>query len=331
MSPSRNLPIIDASPLLGGEGDVDTTARRLDEACRVHGFFYLVNHGVDPDLERRLRQASDRFFALDDEVKSRVRMSLGGPAWRGWFPLGGELTSGRPDRKEGVYFGTELPANDPRVVAGTPLHGPNLFPPEVPELRDAVLEWMEALTRLGHAVMSGLARGLGLAPDFFRREWMQDPTVLFRLFLYPPAPVHSDEWGVGEHTDYGVLTLLLQDEVGGLQVKSQGRWLDAPPIPGSFVCNIGDMLERMTAGRYLSTPHRVRNVTGRQRTSYPFFFDPSFDARIRPLPLEPEARSRPARWDGEDPLAFDGTWGEYLVAKVSKVFPALTGHLRKSG
>lgn len=329
MSPDSRLPVIDVGPLLGGIGSIADAAQALDEACRVHGFFYISNHGIDPALEARLRSASSRFFALDDETKSRIRMALGGPAWRGWFPLGGELTSGQPDRKEGVYFGTELAENDPRVVVGTPLHGPNLFPAEVPELRDAVLDWIDALTQLGHAVMSGLARGLGLAPDFFRQEWMQEPTVLFRLFLYPPAPVGSNEWGVGEHTDYGVLTLLLQDDVGGLQVKSQGQWIDAPPIPGTFVCNIGDMLERMTSGRYLSTPHRVRNSSDRLRTSYPLFFDPSFNAHIRPLPLAADTRERPTRWDGEDPLAFTGTWGEYLVGKVSKVFPHLTSHLHK--
>lgn len=322
----ENLPVIDVGPLLGCGGDVDATARALDGACREHGFFYIANHGRDPALQQRLAAAADAFFALDEEAKARVRMALGGRAWRGWFPLGGELTSGQPDQKEGVYFGTELAADDPRVVAGKPLHGRNLFPAEVPELRRAVLEWMDALTAVGHAVMEGLARGLGLAPDFFRTEWMQDPTVLFRIFRYPPD---SARWGVGEHTDYGVLTLLLQDDVGGLQVKSQGRWIEAPPIPGTFVCNIGDMLERMTGGRYRSTPHRVQNATGRMRTSYPLFFDPSFDAHIRPLPLAPDSLDRPTRWDGEDPLAFSGSWGEYLVGKVSKVFPALTGELRR--
>lgn len=322
------LPVVDVGPLVGAGGDVDAVARALDEACRTHGFFYIAGHGVDPALQDRLVAATDAFFALDEEAKAQVRMALGGRAWRGWFPLGGELTSGQPDRKEGIYFGTELPDDDPRVRAGLPLHGRNLFPAEVPELRQAVLEWMEALTGLGHAVMAGLARGLGLSPDYFRTHWMQDPTVLFRAFRYPPAPADSGQWGVGEHTDYGVLTLLLQDDVGGLQVKSQGRWIEAPPIAGTFVCNIGDMLERMTGGRYLSTPHRVRNTSDRLRTSYPLFFDPSFDAHIEPLPLQTDTRDRPRRWDDADPLAFSGTWGEYLVGKVSKVFPELVGALK---
>lgn len=322
------LPVVDVGALVGAGGEVEATARALDEACRTHGFFYIAGHGLDPALEQRLVRATDAFFALDDEVKAKVRMALGGRAWRGWFPLGGELTSGQPDRKEGIYFGTELADDDPRVRAGLPLHGRNLFPAEVPELRAAVLDWMGALTGLGHAVMEGLARGLGLSPDYFGRQWMQEPTVLFRAFRYPPAPVDSEQWGVGEHTDYGVLTLLLQDDVGGLQVKSQGRWIEAPPIPGTFVCNIGDMLERMTGGRYLSTPHRVRNVSGRLRTSYPLFFDPSFDARIEPLPLAPDGRERPRRWDDADPLAFSGTWGDYLVGKVSRVFPELIGALK---
>ncbi|HEY0202510.1 MAG TPA: 2OG-Fe(II) oxygenase family protein [Burkholderiaceae bacterium] len=130
---------------------------------------------------------------------------------------------------------------------------------------------------------------------------------------------------MGEHTDYGLLTLLLQDDVGGLQVKTRGGWIEAPPIPGTFVINIGDMLDRMTGGLYRSTPHRVRrNTSGRDRLSFPVFFDPAFDARaqsIAGLPA-PEDDSA-ARWDKANIHAFDGTYGDYLLGKVSKVFPQL--------
>jgi isopenicillin N synthase-like dioxygenase len=154
--------------------------------------------------------------------------------------------------------------------------------------------------------------------------------VLFRIFHYPPSPPESDDWGVGEHTDYGLLTLLLQDDNGGLSVRTANGWVDAPPVPGTFVCNIGDMLDRLTGGWYRSTPHRVRNVSGNERLSYPFFFDPDFDAEVPPLP-EVARRASGAdgapRWDGQDLRAFTGTYGDYLVAKVSKVFPALRGNL----
>jgi isopenicillin N synthase-like dioxygenase len=129
---------------------------------------------------------------------------------------------------------------------------------------------------------------------------------------------------VGEHTDYGLLTILKQDESGGLQVKSQSRWIEAHPIPGSFVCNIGDMLDRLTGGLYHSTPHRARNVSGRDRLSFPFFFDPNFNATIEPLPLgHITIDDRDERWDQVSVHEFSGTYGDYLLNKVSKVFPQL--------
>ncbi len=270
-------------------------------ACAEHGFFLLAGHGIPPAFETRLRAAAATFFALAEDEKQTIAMARGGRAWRGYFPVGGELTSGTPDRKEGLYIGSELPADHPRVQAGVPLHGANLWPAAVPELRDAVVDWMTAVEQVGHAVLAAMARGLGAGDDFFARCSMHDPTVLFRIFHYPPAPPDDDGWGVGEHTDYGLLTLLLQDDVGGLEVKSRGAWLPVPAVPGTLVCNLGDMLDRMTAGRFHSTPHRVRNLSGRDRYSFPLFLDPAWDARV----------------------SDDGTWGEYLLAKVSRVFPAL--------
>ena len=209
-------------------------------------------------------------------------MPRGGRAWRGWFPVGGELTSGIPDRKEGIYFGAELPPEDERVRAGRPLHGPNLFPHRPAALRDAVLEYIEALTTLGQTIMRGLALGLGLERDWFEADLTADPVVLFRIFHYPPGP--DDGWGVGEHTDYGLLTMLMQDGVGGLQVRTSQGWVDVPPDPELMVCNVGDMLERLTRGRYVSTAHRARSDRARDRLSFPFFFDPGWDAEVRPIP-----------------------------------------------
>src|SRR5262249_37547945 len=146
-----------------------------------------------------------------------------------------------------------------------------------------------------------------------------------RIFNYPPPITEaSDVWGVAEHTDYGVLTILAQDDSGGLEVRSRSRWIDAPPIPGTFVCNIGDMLDRMTGGRYRSTAHRVRNRAVRDRLSMPFFFDPNFFARVRPIdPTIAVSDDQAARWDRASVHAFDGSYGDYLLAKVTKVFPAL--------
>lgn len=305
------VPVVDVS--------LDDAATRIDEACRRHGFFVIVGHGLDDALFEDLEAASREFFARPAHDKAAIAMPLAGPAWRGWFPPGGELTSGVPDGKEGIYFGREDGPDHPR--AGTPLHGANLFLPGSP-LRPLVLRAIDELTELGHRLVALLGTGLGLGPEWFRTHLTTDPTVLFRIFHYPPSTeIEEAAWGVQEHTDYGLLTILRQDDVGGLEVRTSDGWTGVPPVPGSFVCNLGDMLERMTGGAYRSTPHRVRRPP-RGRLSFPFFFDPSWDARIEPLPgtvVEPA----PDRWDERSVFDFDGTYGDYLTEKVSRVFPEL--------
>ncbi len=331
------VPIIDIAPLrdAGDRAALDACTAQIDRACRDVGFFLVVGHGVPPEQLRRLDRAARAFFALPEAEKARIAMEHAGRAWRGWFPEGGELTSGRPDAKEGCYFGAELAPDDPRVLAGHPLHGPNLFPERPPELRAEVLAWIDTMTELGHLLVRGVARGLGLDADWFDRHLTADPTVLFRIFRYPPRP-SPDGWGVAEHTDYGLLTILAHDGTPGLQVRpTGGGWLDVPVVEGAFVVNLGDMLERMTGGRYRSTPHRVvsppvpEGETARDRLSFPFFFDPGWDAEVRPVPDvgDPGRRREPdgaaPRWDGEDVHAWTGTYGDYLTAKVAKVFPGL--------
>ncbi len=317
---SDSLPVIDLR--------TDSSAA-LREACERHGFFYVRGHGVDEALQARLEQLTAQFFALPDEVKARLAMAKGGAAWRGWFPLEGELTSGAPDLKEGLYFGDELGPDDPRVRAGWPMHGANLFPAELPELKPVVLAFMREQRRVGQVVMRALAQSLSLEADFFERGLTRDPLSLFRIFHYPaPRGAQGGSWGVGEHTDYGLLTVLKQDDCGGLEVKTPSGWVDAPPIAGTFVCNLGDMLDRMTGGRYRSTPHRVRNTSGRSRYSWPFFFDPAFDAQVVPLPgalVRPAAQDAAERWDRATVHTLRGTYGDYLRAKVAKVFPDLAG------
>ena len=337
-SPPR-LPVIDVAPLARGEREEAGVADAIGRACREFGFFYVVGHGIDPDHLLRLEDLARRFFALDVEEKMAIRMALGGRAWRGYFPVGAELTSGRPDQKEGLYFGAELDQTHPAVAAGRPLHGRNLFPARPEGLREAVLAHLDAMTGLGHRVLEGIALSLGLARSYFADRYTRDPFVLFRIFHYPPLPADARAeslWSVGEHTDYGLLTLLLQDSIGGLAVKSPAArargeaesgpaaagWIEAPPVPGAFVCNIGDMLDRMTGGLYRSTPHRVRNRSDRGRLSFPFFFDPAFDAEIEPIPTGVTADDdRAQRWDGTSVHEWRGTYGEYLLRKVGKVFP----------
>jgi isopenicillin N synthase-like dioxygenase len=257
-------------------------------------------------------------------------MANAGSAWRGWFPLGGELTSGRPDGKEGLYFGSDDAADDPR-----PLHGANQWPAVPPELRDLVQRWMRSMTELGQLVLDAIAVGIGLDREYFRRELTADPIRLFRIFRYPPLVADADAdasgsaggfaWSVAEHTDYGLLTLLATDGRGGLEVRRGGEWIEVPPARELIVCNLGDMLDRMTGGRYRSTPHRVRWSGPGDRLSFPFFLDPGWSAVVEPLPLSDAAPPDDAitRWDGTSLQTLAGTYGEYLAGKVAKVFPAL--------
>ena len=327
--PTSEVPIIDVAPLVADAGDQKAVAAAMGQACTDNGFFYVIGHGVSEDVNQRLEELSHRFFAQDVERKLEIRMALAGKAWRGYFPLGDELTSGKPDVKEGLYFGSQLDEDDPRVRARLPLHGPNLFPAGIPGFADTILEYMAALTNLGHALMRGIALSLGLEPGYFRERYMADPLTLFRIFHYPPVtpkPEAEARWGVGEHTDYGVLTILKQDDVSGLQVKTRSGWIDAPPVPNSYVCNIGDMLDRLTRGLYRSTPHRVQNVSGRSRLSFPFFFDPAFDAHIEAIDLSGMRLledDKEERWDHTSVHEFEGTYGDYVLGKVSKVFPEL--------
>jgi isopenicillin N synthase-like dioxygenase len=320
------LPVIDISPLMARSPEARETAGRIGAACRDYGFFYITGHGVEAELQQRLETLSRRFFARPLQEKMAIRMELGGRAWRGYFAVGKELTSGRPDLKEGIYFGAELDQEHPLVKSHTPMHGGNLFPPDLPGFRQTVLAYMEAMTALGHRLMAGIALSLGLEEDYFAERYTAEPLTLFRIFNYPPDPAPEREkgWGVGEHTDYGVLTILKQDDSGGLQLKSQSRWLEAPPLPGSFICNLGDMLDRMTAGLYRSTPHRVRNPGDHGRLSFPFFFDPNFNARVQPVELNARLPDdRQERWDQASVHEFEGTYGEYLLSKVARVFPRL--------
>ena len=334
MTSETTIHTIDIAPLFehGAMSARRDVAKAIEKACRATGFFYITGHGIPDDAFAELDRTSRCFFALAESEKAEIAMAKGGIAWRGWFPVGAELTSGQSDLKEGLYLGTELPADDPRVAAGLPFHGPNLWPRQVPELRNAVLRYMTLTLRAADALIEGVALSLDLEPDYFAQHYTADPTILFRIFRYPAASEAeraAAPWGVGEHTDYGLLTLLAQDKHGGLQVRTESGWIDAPPLPGTLVCNIGDMLDRLTGGWYRSTPHRVLNRSGVDRLSFPLFFDPNLSAAIRPLPRHAMHDTsaidadRRRRWDQASVHLFDGTYGDYLIAKVAKVFPEL--------
>ncbi len=309
----KPLPVVDP--------DAPGAAEAIDAACRDTGFFAVPLPATLRPLRDEVIGLSARFFALPEHQKAAVSMAVGGSAWRGWFPLGGELTSGVPDRKEGYYFGAELPP-DPR-----PMHGPNLWPVEPDGLAGAVTAWMDAMQQLGQNLLALMALGLGQPADFFRAGLTAEPTPLFRVFRYPPHPQgDTDTWGVGEHSDYGLLTLLATDGTPGLEVHTRRGWVDAPADADLIICNLGDMLDRLTGGRYRSTPHRVRNHAGADRYSLPFFLDPGWNAVVQPLEFDDDWTTpldSQQRWDRASLRDIDGTYGQWLGAKVAKVFPDL--------
>ncbi|HMO73975.1 MAG TPA: 2-oxoglutarate and iron-dependent oxygenase domain-containing protein [Sphingopyxis sp.] len=320
------LPVVDIAPLrtMDDVAAVERVAAAIGAASAEYGFFYVEGHGIGDALFDRLEAVSQFFFALPEADKAAIAMANGGLAWRGWFPLGGELTSGRPDRKEGLYLGEELGPDDVRVAAGWPLHGANLWPAALPGLRAAVEDYLAAAVAAAEALMRGMALALGLSAGHFAAGLTRRPTLLFRIFHYPPDGA-ADELGVGEHSDYGLLTLLGQDAHGGLEVRAaNGEWIAVPPRGRALVVNIGDMFERLTRGRFRSAPHRVINASGRERLSWPLFYDPDFAAPVDPLPIPATTRLLP-RWDGVDVHDAGGTYGDYLLGKVGKVFPELAG------
>ena len=323
----EEIPIINISALIENTSEKNNVAQLIGKACRYFGFFYIVGHGVDISLQQKLEHLSKQFFALPTEDKMKIKMEYGGIAWRGYFPVGNELTSGKPDMKEGIYFGEELDEDSPLVQKQTLLHGANLFPVQIPEFKETVINYMKEITKLGHQLMKGIALSLGLDENYFYQRYTETPLQLFRIFNYPATPNIEDStiWGVGEHTDYGLLTILKQDSFGGLQIKSKSEWIDAPPVDNSFICNIGDMMDRMTGGLFRSTPHRVKRQILNDRLSYPFFFDPNFFAAVQQIEgIKMQTDDKDERWDKASVHEFSGTYGEYLLKKVSKVFPELS-------
>ncbi|EFJ48980.1 hypothetical protein VOLCADRAFT_59825, partial [Volvox carteri f. nagariensis] len=264
-------------------------------ACISSGFFYVSNHGVAESLVYDTFQQQRALFALPLESKMALLQNENN---RGYTPFREETLDPahqkHGDTKEGFYFGREIPEDSEEV--SKPLHGPNQWPdPQLlPRYREVTWQYYEALYGLGMRLLRLVALSLDLPPDYFAAAFDR-PMVALRPLHYsgersdPGAGV----FGAGAHSDYGMLTILATDDVPGLQVGGAGgrgraggnrRWWDVEPIPGTFIINLGDMLERWTNGRYRSTLHRVINTTGRERYSIAFFFEPNFDAQVVALP-----------------------------------------------
>ena len=279
----ERLPLIDIS----GLRSPDLTTRRdtaceLDRAARNAGFFYAQHHGLAPSLLSGLESAAADFFALPEATKQRYYIG-GSRNHRGYVPPGEEVFyAGSKDTKESFDLSLDLPATDPDYLAGNRLLGPNRWPEEILNFRERVYAYYEAVTQLGRSLLRGFLLALDLPEDHFERALQKPPSQL-RLIHYPFVADASDAPGVGAHTDYECFTILHATSPGLEVLNAKGTWVDAPPLPDAFVINIGDLLEVLSNGRWVSTAHRVRKVR-EERYSAPLFFNLDYDAEIAPAP-----------------------------------------------
>lgn len=305
-SPDSPLPVLDLRTL---DDPVKRTGFLDDLRAAAHGvgFFYLTGTGVTIQDATDILDMSRRFFALPE----RDRMAIGNlqsAHFRGYTRVGDELTNGQADWRDQLDFGAERAASPggPDEPVWRRLEGPNQWPGALPELRTSMLDWQDRLSAIAHRLLSALAASLGLAEDHFDEAFAETPFVNAKVVRYPGSSGDGRNQGVGAHKDYGFLTLLLQDNVGGLQVRtSDGSYLDAPPMPAAFIVNLGEMLEVATDGYLRATVHRVVSPAGAtQRISVPFFYNPRLDAEVRPIVLSPElaAQARGAEDDPANPL-----------------------------
>ncbi len=312
---TETIPVIDIGGLLDrgiASADGDEAARQIGDACRDVGFFYIQNHGIPSDHREAVFSEAKRFFELPINQKMEIHLKRSKQN-RGYIPVGGEKTAKKTDSLEAVDFGRDLSPDHPDVRSGKPLCGPNQWPSGMPGFKRVMDEHWEYMIDLGARVTEGIARSLGLASDYFER-YTVNPLHDWRLVRYPPAKGGDEgDRGIGAHVDYGFVTILAQDEVGGLEVQTaSGEWILAPFIPETFIVNIGHMVQRWTNDKYTATRHRVRSPGGRERLSIPFFYSPSYDTIVEPLPSCCSADNPPQY----EPCHF----GEYSVAAFAKSY-----------
>lgn len=286
MTPSM-IPMIDIAALEGGStAEKEAVGRHLDDACRRVGFFYVAGHGVDPASIDAAFAAARSFFHLP--IEQRLELRSHSP-YRGFHPLATDIPSAvledvtvakTPiDYREHFHVGRDGPA-----MEGDPFTGPNTWPPSVPHFRVTVEAYAQALRGVAERIIRGLAIGLGIG-EHGLDAMFRKPYALLDLVHYPPRESGGGGSGIAGHTDYGFLTVLAQDDVGGLEVLiDKAGWFPATPRPGTFICNLGDLITRLTNGVYRATRHRVVSPSGCDRYSLPYFLDPDGEAVVRPLP-----------------------------------------------
>ncbi|WP_434704867.1 2OG-Fe(II) oxygenase [Pseudomonas sp. Z1-12] len=311
----NSLPIIDISPLYGDEPDAwQGVAEQIDRACRQWGFFYIKGHPISPARITEVLGNAQRFFALPVEEKLKIDITQT-RHHRGYGAVATEqLDPTKPsDLKETFDMGLHLPADHPEVLAEKPLRGPNRHP-DLSGWQALMEQHYRDMQALAQTLLRAMTLALGIERDFFDTRF-NEPVSVLRLIHYPPRDTAScvEQQGAGAHTDYGCITLLYQDAAGGLQVRNvNGQWIDAPPIDGTFVVNLGDMMARWSNDRYLSTPHRVISPLGVDRYSMPFFAEPHPDTLIQCLPG--------CQKDAHPPKYPTTTCAEFLLSRFADTY-----------
>ncbi|MGZ5899452.1 MAG: isopenicillin N synthase family dioxygenase [Reyranella sp.] len=319
------IPVIDLKGWrFDSSADRQAVADSLAKACREVGFFYIVNHGVAAASVDDMFGAARSFFDLPPKDKGEVALARQ-KNFRGYIPPfhKGRDPNLKENMQEAFQIHLELPPDDPDVLAGKPMHGPNPWPSAMPDLKPRMLDYQRQLWELGQQMLHLFALGLGLPEDTFD-EYFHKPMLMLRLLHYPPqAPDESgDHIGTRPHTDTGCFTILAQDQIGGLEILTKsGEWVFVPPLPGSYVVNIGEMMKAWTDGIFASTPHRVVNRYGAERYSVPFFVNPDYDAIFRPLMRNPDPVEAPKLHSTID-TDKDIKCGDWMVQLYSRIYPA---------
>lgn len=317
----ETLPIVDLANFRGNgntKAKKETVAADLGRACRDVGFLYLTNHGLNQDVLDHLFAAAKDYFEQPDEIKNKSHIS-NSENHRGYFTLFDENTDPEKtaDLKEGFDLGRDLDETHAGVQAGYSLYGANQWPQGNEGFRTACEAYQDEVTKLSGVLLHAFALALGLDETYFDDKF-DDPLSLLRLLRYPPQGGHVEEEtiGCGDHSDYGAFTILAQKDISGLQVQNaSGDWVSVPVIEGGLVVNIGEQMARWTNGLFKATRHRVINVSGQERYSIPFFFEPNWSAKIECLDT---------CHDTDNPPKFDPVLaGPYFLSRLSETFEYL--------
>jgi isopenicillin N synthase-like dioxygenase len=324
----EEIPVLDLGPFLAGEaGALDRLGRQLYKASTEVGFYYVKNHGIAQDLIGCTFREAKRFHDLPLDEKRKIKVDANKI---GYFEVGSSVTkhsdlakNAKPNLYAAFCMRRELAPDDPDILAGVPYRALNRWPENLPGFRENMVAYGEAMEALGMRMLPILARALDLPADYFAASF-EKPLVNLQLNYYPPQPhFYDDQYGIAPHTDRGFITILSQAQVPGLEIRTvDGRWVVAPVLPGHFLINTGDLLRHWTNDIFLSTPHRVVNLSGGERFSIPFFFKPDLPTRVECIPTCQSAE-RPAKYSPTTVLEFYDSFvkSNYpdVVAAQSKV------------